>query len=99
MQCDVTDPSSIASAVKQIEQETDYIDVLVNNAGITGPSMPHKEAKSVQELQTMMQKDWHMWNKTWETNTAAVVAVSAAFLHLLDAVSYTHLTLPTKRIV
>jgi len=31
-----------------------------------------------------MQKDWNLWNPTWETNTSAVVAVSAAFLHLLD---------------
>ena len=86
IQADVTSPDSIATAVQAIEKETDYIDVLVNNAGISGPTLnKHKEAKSIQELQAMMQKDWHLWNTTWETNTAAVIAVGSAFLHLLDA--------------
>jgi NAD(P)-dependent dehydrogenase (short-subunit alcohol dehydrogenase family) len=86
VQCDVTSPESISEAVKTIEQETSYIDVLINNAGITGPTLSkHREAQSIQELQSMMQRDWHLWNPTWETNTAAVIAVGSAFLSLLDA--------------
>ncbi|KAI9685613.1 MAG: hypothetical protein M1822_004471 [Bathelium mastoideum] len=85
IQCDVTSPDSIATAVQNIEKETHYIDVLINNAGISGPPLKHKEAKTIQDLQAMMQKDWPIWNKTWETNTSSVVAVSSAFLHLLDA--------------
>lgn len=86
MQCDVTNPSSIADAVKTIEKETSHVDVLINNAGITGPD--HTKIQSmatIQELQACMLKDWDQWNTTYETNTASVVAVSAAFLHLLDS--------------
>lgn len=32
-----------------------------------------------------MLRDWDKWNPTWETNTSAIIAVSGAFLHLLDA--------------
>lgn len=85
VQCDVTDPESIAAAVKQIEAETKHIDVLINNAGITGPDHTDiAKVQTIQEVQKSMQKDWSKWNTTWETNTSAVVAVSAAFLHLLD---------------
>ncbi|KAG9809092.1 hypothetical protein KCU68_g21387, partial [Aureobasidium melanogenum] len=37
IQCDVTDPSSVDATVKQIEKESSHIDVLINNAGVTGP--------------------------------------------------------------
>ena len=35
-------------------------------------------------MQSILQKDWQLWDKTWQTNTSAVIGVSAAFLHLLD---------------
>ncbi|KAG9987499.1 NAD(P)-binding protein, partial [Aureobasidium melanogenum] len=86
IQCDVTDPSSVDAAVKQIEKESSHIDVLINNAGVTGPIQTdvHK-AQSVQELQDILKKDWSGWDAAFQTNTSAIVAVSAAFLHLLDA--------------
>jgi NAD(P)-dependent dehydrogenase (short-subunit alcohol dehydrogenase family) len=85
VQCDVTDPSSIDAAVKQIEKESSHIDVLINNAGVLGPD--HKgidKAQSIQELQEIMKRDWSSWDTSFQTNTAAIVSVSAAFLHLLD---------------
>lgn len=85
IQCDVTDPSSIDAAVKQIEKETSHIDVLINNAGVLGPD--HKgisNAQSIQELQGTLKRDWSGWDKSFQTNTSAIVSVSAAFLHLLD---------------
>lgn len=85
VQCDVTDPSSIASAVKEIEKESKYIDVLINNAGIEGPD--HKsihKVDTIEALQKEMLKDWDKWNPTFQTNTAAVISVSGSFLHLLD---------------
>lgn len=86
VQCDVSDPSSVDAAVKQIEKESSHIDVLINNAGVTGPMQTdvHK-AQSVQELQEILKRDWSGWDTAFQTNTSAIVAVSAAFLHLLDA--------------
>lgn len=85
VQCDVSDPSSIDAAVKQIEKESSHIDVLINNAGVLGPD--HKgidKAQSIQELQEIMKRDWSGWDTSFQINTAAIVSVSAAFLHLLD---------------
>ena len=85
MTCDVTKPESIAEAVKQIEQETEHVDILINNAGITGPI--HYDllwAQSIQEVQSILQRQWGDWDDTWRTNTSSIVAVSAALLHLLD---------------
>jgi len=85
VKCDVTDPSSIASAVKEIEQTTKHIDVLINNAGVEGPE--HKtihKIETIEELQKEFLKDWDKWNPTFQTNTAAIISVSGSFLHLLD---------------
>lgn len=85
IQCDVTSPSSIASAVKTIESKVSHVDVLINNAGIIGPDHTAvSKAGSITELQSILQNDWDSWDKTWQTNTSAVIGVSAAFLHLLD---------------
>lgn len=32
IQCDVTDPASVAAAAKQVEDETGYVDVVINNS-------------------------------------------------------------------
>lgn len=85
VQCDVTDTTSIAKAVSEIEKQTSHIDVLINNAGITGPDQTKiKDVTTIKELQSEMLKDWNLWTPTFETNTSSVVAVSASFLHLLD---------------
>ena len=86
IQCDVTDPASISTACAQIERHTSYVDVLINNAGIEGPDHKQiKAANTIKELQAVMLKQWDLWTPTWQTNTAAVIAVSGAFLPLLDA--------------
>jgi NAD(P)-dependent dehydrogenase (short-subunit alcohol dehydrogenase family) len=85
IQCDVTDPSSIEAAAKEIEKESSHIDVLINNAGVLGPN--HKgidKAQSIQELQEIMKRDWSGWDTSFQTNTAAIISVTSAFLHLLD---------------
>lgn len=43
-----------------------------------------KQAQTIQDLQAEMLRQWELWTLTWQTNTAAVIAVSGAFLHMLD---------------
>ena len=83
--CDVTNPFTVTTAVQQIEKDTGYVDVLVNNAGIGGPD--HKamyNVDSIKDLQEIMLNDWPGWASTFAINTHSVVLVSGQFLHLLD---------------
>ena len=73
LQLDVTDPSSIATAVQQVRREAGALDVLVNNAGIAGDQRPPGEA-TVEDLRTV-----------FETNVFGAAAMLDAFTPLLDA--------------
>lgn len=69
---DVTDPASIQSAVKQINQQYGLLDVLINNAGvILEGNIPPSEL----ELSVL--------KKTYETNVFGVFSVTKAMLPLL----------------
>ncbi|KAF2202963.1 WD40 repeat-like protein [Delitschia confertaspora ATCC 74209] len=85
--CDVTSQASISKAVDQITKETGYVDVLVNNAGVIGPKNNPElySAKSITELSNAMVKGWDEWESTMAINSSSIVAVSAAFLPLLEA--------------
>ncbi|KAJ4404915.1 hypothetical protein N0V91_005651 [Didymella pomorum] len=86
---DVTDLSSIEQAVAQIEKETGYVDVLINNAGVLGPKsgQPIHDAQSIEAVRDamIMGMDGAEWSQAFEINTKAVVGVSAVFLPLLEA--------------
>ncbi|KAE9972997.1 hypothetical protein EG328_004655 [Venturia inaequalis] len=84
--CDVSNPFTINTAVEQVQNEVGYVDVLVNNAGVSGPD--HRRvntANSISELQDIMLSSWPGWATTFAINTTSVVGVSASFLPLLDA--------------
>ena len=67
VQLDVTDESSIAAAVKQVEKEHGRLDVLVNNAGIYSQASTLKEQFEV----------------TFNTNVTGAALVAEAFTPLL----------------
>jgi len=79
--------------VDQITQETGYIDVLINNAGMTTfdgspDARPLPTAQSsVAEVRDYFfnYRPAEVWRETLETNVAAVFTTSMAFLELLDA--------------
>ena len=86
VQCDITSTSSINACVQQIKTDVDYIDVLINNAGITGPG--HKDiysATTLEDVAADLLKQPEEWESTMATNTTAINFVSASFLRLLDA--------------
>lgn len=85
--CDVSSQDSLSAAVAQIKQETGYVDVLFNNAGLLGPANGKDiyAATSIEELSTAMLKDFDQWTPTMAINTQAIIGVSAQFLPLLEA--------------
>ena len=69
---DVTNPASVANARAEIGEKTDVLDVLINNAGISGIA-PQKALDA--EIEN--------FKAVFETNVYGVVRVTQAFIDLL----------------
>jgi NAD(P)-dependent dehydrogenase (short-subunit alcohol dehydrogenase family) len=69
---DVTDQASVDAAAAQVRAEHGRLDVLINNAGITGTFAPLEEA-SVDDAQAVL-----------DTNLFGVMRVTNAFVPLLE---------------
>lgn len=77
---DVTDPATVEAAAKQIDERYGRLDVLINNAGITGsgrvsPQDAHDQIPSSVDLD--------MVRAVFETNVFGVISVTNAMLPLL----------------
>jgi len=72
VQIDVSDDESVKAARATIGQKTDVLDVLINNAGITG-GMP----------QSALEATIDQFTKAFNTNVFGVVRVTQAFIDLL----------------
>lgn len=77
---DVTDAASVQAAAKQVEERFDRLDVLVNNAGITGSGPVAPEDAYDQVPSTV---DLDMVRVVFETNVFGLIAVTNAMLPLL----------------
>ncbi|HUC79348.1 MAG TPA: SDR family NAD(P)-dependent oxidoreductase [Flavisolibacter sp.] len=73
IQLDVTDEQSVAAARAQIGQKTGVLDVLINNAGISG-EVPQKA----------LEASIANFKNVFETNVYGVVRVTQAFFDLLQ---------------
>ncbi len=71
MQIDVTDDASVAAAAADVEQHEGSIDVLINNAGVHGPTGDPSELTGADVL------------GVFDVNLAGVVRTTTAFLPLL----------------
>jgi NAD(P)-dependent dehydrogenase (short-subunit alcohol dehydrogenase family) len=93
VQGSTTSHDDLQRVVDQITKETGYIDVLVNNAGMTTfDSSPNARPMPTPQSTVAEVRDYffnyrpqQVWNDTLETNVSAVFTTSMAFLELLDA--------------
>ncbi len=73
VQLDVADDASVAAAVKQVENDFDCLDVLVNNAGI-----------AIEGGRGLLEVTPDEFRNTFETNVLGVLRVSQGFWPLLQ---------------
>jgi NAD(P)-dependent dehydrogenase (short-subunit alcohol dehydrogenase family) len=73
VQLDVTSPDSIRAARAAIGEKTPVLDVLVNNAGISGGMTQSARQATLEQLRAV-----------FETNVFGVVGVTQAFIDLLE---------------
>lgn len=77
---DVTDPATIQEAARWVEERFGHLDVLVNNAGITGSGQVSPQDARDQVPSSV---DLDMVRAVFETNVFGVIAVTNAVLPLL----------------
>ncbi|KAF2033225.1 NAD(P)-binding protein [Setomelanomma holmii] len=87
IQCDITSKASLQAAVDQITQDVGYVNLLVANSGILGPTASFVPGQSVSELRRHMFDETSMeeFNDVFMVNTSATYFSVLAFLELLDA--------------
>lgn len=93
IQGSTTSHDDLQKVVDQITKETGYLDVLVNNAGMTTfDSSPNARPMPTAQSSVSEVRDYffnyrpqEVWRDTLDTNVGAVFTTSMAFLELLDA--------------
>jgi len=90
---DVTSKDSIQTAVDTVKKNDGKLHILVNNAGVTGPTVAFTLNPSAPERQSTHaygkglfdSQDFKDWESTFSTTTASIFFVTTAFLGLLEA--------------
>jgi len=83
IQLNITDTSSIDAAVKQIESDSGFLTLLVNNAAISNVG---KQGKTMEEMLGAQMPSVAVisdMRTVWDTNVFGTLAVTQAFLPLL----------------
>lgn len=88
IRADVTSKEDLSAAVSHIASKTGYINLLVANSGITGPTLGGLQQDPKPSITQFADYLWKMdansFNQTYEVNNTAVFYTIAAFLELLD---------------
>ncbi|GGH17844.1 SDR family NAD(P)-dependent oxidoreductase [Sphingobacterium alkalisoli] len=82
IQIDVTDDDSVKNARIAIGNKTDVLDVLINNAGISGVRVD-ENGHYIPQTWTASEASIDTFREVYETNVYGVVRVTQAFLDLL----------------
>ncbi|KAK1145527.1 hypothetical protein N8T08_004085 [Aspergillus melleus] len=86
VQCDVTNQDELKAAVQFIEQDTGYINVLIANSGIAGPSGNVPAGANIAQVQEALWKiPMQEFSNTFHVNCTATFYTAIGFLGLLDA--------------
>jgi NAD(P)-dependent dehydrogenase (short-subunit alcohol dehydrogenase family) len=82
----VTSKSDLAAAAEHVSQKSGYVNLVVANSGITGPTLGGlKQDPSLLEFRDYLQNwDTDEYTNTYAVNTTAVFSTLVAFLELLD---------------
>lgn len=94
LQCDITSQPSLEAAASQISSETGYVNLVIANAGIMGPShtalLPRTDDSPLGPV-TVREVQEHLWNcpiedltEVYKVNIAGAIYTAVAFLGLLD---------------
>ncbi|KAJ4228014.1 hypothetical protein FSOLCH5_002213 [Fusarium solani] len=85
VQCDVTSRDNLKATVAFIEKDVGYINLLVANSGISGPSGNVPPGASIAQLQeTLFNIPMEDFTNTYHVNCTAVFYTTIAFLGLLN---------------
>ncbi|KAK0106996.1 hypothetical protein ONS95_003711 [Cadophora gregata] len=89
--CDVTKKEDLENLVAEISKKEKFINVLVCNAGISGPKA-EPESENATELKEALFKgeSFQEWSDTFNTNVSGVYFTTVAFLPLLQAGKESH---------
>ncbi|KAI1134983.1 NAD(P)-binding protein [Hypoxylon sp. FL0543] len=85
--CDISSKESLQSAVDFIADDTGYINLLVANSGIVGPTKSFNPDFTIQQLRKNLFDDVSMeeFTEAFHVNVTATYFTMTAFLELLDA--------------
>ena len=98
--CDVTKKQDLENLVSQITKKEKYINLLICNAGVSGPKAEPESEKATELKETLFHgEDFSGWSETFNTNVSAVYFTTVAFLPLLQAGTESHGHLSSSVIV
>lgn len=80
IQIDVTDADSVSAARREIGSKVETLDVLINNAGISGIDI---DSEGHMVPQTALDTDPAVYQKVYDTNVYGPARVTKAFIDLL----------------
>ncbi|EAT81877.1 hypothetical protein HBH56_102590 [Parastagonospora nodorum] len=83
---DVTSKSDLAAAAEHISQKSGYVNLVIANSGIQGPTLGglSLDASLIEFRDYLQNWDVEEYNRTYAVNTTAVFSTLVAFLELLD---------------
>jgi len=82
----VTSKSDLAAAAEHISQKSGYVNLVIANSGIQGPTLGglSQDASLIEFRDYLQSWDVEEYNRTYAVNTTAVFSTLVAFLELLD---------------